>query len=205
MPEPAAWHPLRPADALEVLDAATFPWWVGGGHAIDLYAGIRPRPHDHLEIEMLRRDWPLACAALRGWDLRAVRRGRLRPVGLSIPPTPGSSRVWARPEGSDDWRLELWLAESEADQWVSRRSPGIQRSFRRLGGRTPDGVAYLAPEIVLSFASNPPTAVDEANLQVALPLMETGRRIWLREALRAVEPRHPWVGRLRTRRGTDAA
>ena len=60
-----------------------------------------------------------------------------------------------------------------------------------------DGIRYVAPEVVLLFKARLDRPKDRADLVAAWPLLDDGRRTWLRDAIAATAPCHPWLDRLR--------
>jgi hypothetical protein len=58
---------------------------------------------------------------------------------------------------------------------------------------SPDGVPYLAPEIVLLFKAKHPRAKDQSDFAGVLPVLGPIRRAWLAAALRRTHPGHRWI------------
>jgi hypothetical protein len=76
------------------------------------------------------------------------------------------------------------LPPRPVDSTVGRR--GIEHD--------PNGIPYLAPEIVLLFkAKHAARDKDAADFARALPLLDAQRRQWLADALRIVHPGHDWL------------
>ena len=50
------WRPMRPYEVASQLSTLRTPWWVAGGWAMDLHLGAQSRPHDDIDIGVLRRD-----------------------------------------------------------------------------------------------------------------------------------------------------
>ena len=62
--------------------------------------------------------------------------------------------------------------------------------------RTPDGIPYLVPEVVLLFKAKHDRAKDHADFEGALPQMSEEQRAWLASSLARVHPGHPWLDQL---------
>ena len=171
------------------------PWWIGGGWAIDLFAGVRSRRHEDVDVVVLRRDQQNLAAHLDGWDLHVVTRaGELQPWrGELLDPLVHELR--ARRSRDDAWTCELLLDDADGDRWVFRRDPRVARPLAEIG-LARNGLPVLAPEIVLLFKAKDPGAKDEADLEVALPLLQPAARAWLARALDVAHPGHPWLRRL---------
>ena len=92
--------------------------------------------------------------------------------------------------------LELLLDEAWAETWRFRRNLAVTRPIAEISLRSPDGVPFLAPEIVLLYKAKEPRPHDETDFDVALPALDAPRRHWLREALEATHPGHAWLARL---------
>ncbi len=86
--------------------------------------------------------------------------------------------------------------DTRDEQWLFRRTPAIARPITALGGVTPEGIPYLAPEIQLLYKAKGLRAKDETDFTHALPALSGERRQWLRTALLTVHPDHPWLKRL---------
>ncbi|HYY48015.1 MAG TPA: amino acid transporter, partial [Thermoplasmata archaeon] len=92
--------------------------------------------------------------------------------------------------------IEILWNESTRDDWVFRRDPRVTRPLSKALGRTPDGVPFLAPEIVLLFKAKDPRPKDQEDFAHARPRLGIRRRLWLRVALETVHPGHPWIAKL---------
>lgn len=193
------WLPLPLEELSRLLAPARFPWWVAGGHALDLFLGRSTRPHDDLDVEVLRRGQHAAQRLLTGggWDLHVAAGGRLRPWRGREWLGAGANSVWCRPAPEAPWRLQLLLATSDNGNWVFRRNAAIVRPLQTVGLRTADGVPYLAPAVQLLFKAKAPRPKDLADFNLVLPKLRGADRAWLARALAATHPGHPWLARLR--------
>jgi hypothetical protein len=86
---------VRPEDVRRVLAGVTFPWWIAGGWALDLYLGVETA-HRDLDVMALERDADAARATLAGCD----------GVDLVLDGAEGDDWVYAR-----DSRVRRPLAE----------------------------------------------------------------------------------------------
>jgi hypothetical protein len=173
------------------------PWAVAGGWALDLALGRVTRPHADVDVAVFRDDQAALRAALPGWRFEMAIGGMLVPwepdVRLELP----VHEVHARPhEGEAGRPLEFLLNERDGAHWVYRRDPSVRlplaRALRALRG----GVQVLAPAVVLLYKSRAPRPVDDADFQVARPLLDAEARTWLRAALLRATPGHPWAAAL---------
>jgi hypothetical protein len=93
-------------------------------------------------------------------------------------------------------QLEVLLNEARADLWVFRRDARITRPLAACHLKTPTGVPFLSPEIVLLYKSKQPRAKDEQDFAAVIERLEPERRTWLREALSICYAGHHWLNRL---------
>lgn len=192
---------LRPAQfvarALAPLDA---PWMVAGGVALDLHLGRVTRPHDDLDVAVSRAAQGALPDLLAGWRLDASVEGAYRPftAPLAAPAFQLHARHPALPEVL---MLDLMLTDCTGGRWHYRRDPAVTVPLERATQRSPDGLPYLAPEIVLLFkagsaAGRDPRGKDEQDFSRAAPTLNREARDWLRAALERTRPGHRWLERL---------
>lgn len=164
----AAWVPLTPDEARRVLAGLAVPWWIAGGWALDLHAGVT-HPHGDLDVSVLRRDAAAVRRHLGAWDLHVAD-----PPGTLVPwdgEGPGHD-VWARRAPGEPWAFQLVLEESDDDDWVYRRDPRVRRPLASLGEHV------LAPEVQLLYRVDSGADVTEW-----LPTLRPEARAWLDAAL----------------------
>lgn len=172
---------------------AAAPWWIAGGHAIELFTGVR-RPHGDIDVLMLHRDQAAVRHVLAGWDCWVADppgSGTLRPWATGEVLAPHLHDVWCRPVSTDPWRIQVMLDDSDGDEWVSRRSPKVRRPIASIGALSSDGVPYLKPEIQLYYKAKNPRPKDELDVAVTMPLLTPAARTWLAEAIRLAHPAPP--------------
>jgi hypothetical protein len=187
----------RPEDALRLFGELPEPWWIAGGWAIDLWLGDQGRPHEDLDIAILRRDQRVFRRALRGWDLRvATAPGELRSLAPDDEVVPPLHVIWCRPTGADAWAFELLLNDAEGGEWLFRRDHAVRSPVVGLGGRTASGIPFLHPEFVLLYKAKQVRARDQDDLRRALPRLGPERRRWLSRAIARVHPGHGWLDEL---------
>lgn len=196
MPDVDAWNAWRPDELTARLVALDVPWAIAAGWAIELHVGGEPRVHEDIEIAVARSSFPAVRAALQDLDWYGAgglgeEEGRVWPID-GAPDELHQTWGWDRLHGC--WRLDVFREPWEGDTWVCRRDPTIRRPVASVIERTRDGIPYLAPEIVLLFkAKHARRDKDAADLARTLPLLESERRRWLRDALRIVHPDHDWI------------
>jgi hypothetical protein len=182
-----------PADAAALFDGLDGAWWIAGGWAIDLWLGRQTRPHVDLDVAILRTDQGRFWDRLVGWDLWLGPDTELRPFEGPIDVKAPDHAVWCRPDPASEWAFELLLNESAGDRWLFRRDPTVSLPIADIGGRTNEGVPFLAPEIVLLYKAKQRRPHDELDLAVTLPTLSDRQRTWLGGAIELVHPGHPWL------------
>ena len=185
------------AVALELKDAS-FPWYISGGWALDLFLGRVTRMHHDVDVMIpyLAQMELRTHLTERNWKLLTPFEKRLEiwppHMQLQLP----RHQVHAHREGEF---LDFLLADMEG-VWHYRREPSILRSLERIGLRTDSGIPYLAPELALLFksknTSNQERPKDQLDFEKVLAHLDGERRAWLRWALAATSPGHPWITQL---------
>jgi hypothetical protein len=187
----------------QLLRCYSWPWWVCGGWAVDLQLGRQTREHKDIEIAILRRDLPQLREHFGAAQWEVVGRaaegtgggvGGLRPLAAGENPAANEHELYV--ELPAYGRLEVLLNEVEGGQWRYRRAERVGLPLNRLGCVSADGIAYLAPEVVLLYKSKGMREIDAQDFDALLPVLSAEQRAWLREALQTAHPGHAWIGRL---------
>jgi len=195
------WEPLSVREVAELLAGLTVPWWIAGGRAIDLFVGRETRPHGDTDVLIRRDDQIEVQRYLSGWNLHKTQQPGLKPWPRGEFQTSPVNDIWCRRTKDSPWQLQLMLLDTDGDQWVFRRDPRIRGSIDSLGRSTDTGILYVAPEIQLLYKARSKTLeLDEADFQVALPLMDETSCAWLLECLEKTFPDgHAWIEQLKQR------
>ena len=173
------------------------PWWIAGGHAIELAVGRPVRDHGDIDVMVLRQDQLHVQQALRGWEWWAADPpGTLRKWRPGERLRTGLHDIWCRPGPGEPWRIQVMLDESDNSDWVSRRDPGIRRPLTDIGKTGSGGIPYLAPEIQLFYKAKNPRPKDETDFTAVLTFLTETQRQWLSSALARTFGDHPWQDRL---------
>jgi hypothetical protein len=133
----------------------------------------------------------------RGWRFVTPLKGKLEAwpphMRLELP----RHQAHAHREGQF---IDFLLTDLTAEIWYYRRNPTIIRRMEQAVMRTSEGIPYLAPELVLLFKSkntgSRERAKDQADYENVYPHMVPEARAWLRWALIASDPAHPWIEQL---------
>jgi len=191
------WEPVDPLGAAQLMRGYDGFWWVGGGHAIEAFTGVR-RHHDDIDVVVFRRDLPALREHFEGrFHLWSAGAGQLRPVTDRFPePHEHSRQLWLREHAMAPWRMDCLLNPDADGRWRSPRDESHVAALDEVTWVHEDGVRYLNPELVLLFKAKLDRPKDHADLDAAWPVMSGAQRGWLREALRRLYPDHSWAARL---------
>ena len=192
------WEPLSLEEVKRLLGPVAAPWWIAGGHALDMFLGHETRKHEDIDVAILRRDQKAFLDALRKWDVQIAHNGELIPLkpGEAII-NPEHHELWARETPEGPWRLELLLEESDGKRWSYRRNDRVGLNVADLGRRDAYGIQFIRPEVMLLYKSKSPRPVDETDFLYALPRLDVAQKGWLCGALYTTDPKHRWLERMK--------
>ncbi|MEN8113275.1 MAG: hypothetical protein ABFS21_02710 [Actinomycetota bacterium] len=187
--------------AIESIRELPVPWYVAGGWAIDLFVGRVTRDHHDVDILVARSD---QRAIFDHFSDRSLLKVIPHPCGhvgqgtlvawdgrwLKLP----IHQVFA--DDAEGNRIETLFGEIEGGVWRYRRNPKVKRRLADAVFDSGDGIAFLAPEIVLLFKAPLMREWDERDFAAALPVMTSEQRKWLTTALRRSHRNHPWLRQL---------
>lgn len=198
--EEKPWDPLSISEVAALFAEADFPWWLGGGYAIEQFVGVSFRPHGDIDVLILRRDAASVRDLLHEWDLWAADPpGTLRPwrQGELLPSNVFD--VWCRRHAGDDWRFQLMLDDADGDVWISRRSIRVSLPIEELGFRGPAGIPTLKPEVQLFYKAKAPRPKDVQDFERCLPRLTREQCDWLRRSIATAYGEHNrWLVKLST-------
>jgi len=192
------WEPLTAEEVASIFRSATFPWWIVGGRALDLFIGRETRKHVDIEVAILRQDQAALRDLLGSWEVWYVPepgKGLLRwDRGTAL--TQEAHEIWSRETGHDLWQLEVLIEEALGDQWIYRRDDRVSAPISEFGLKI-DGVPVIRPEIALLYKSKGARERDHADFAAVLPLLDSSARSWLASALETVGTGQQWLPALR--------
>lgn len=193
---PARWaSSWTPDEVAHLLAGVAAPWYVAGGWAVDLFCGERTREHGDTEIAVPAARFPEVRDRFPGHALDVVGSGRVWPA--ATPKVMAAVyQTWVRDPATGDYRLEVFREPHDGDTWICRRDGTIRLPYRDIVRRTPDGVPYLAPELVLLFKAKGTRPKDQADFDVTVPRLTAAQRGYLAGLLTRVHPHHTWLTRL---------
>jgi hypothetical protein len=191
-----AWEPWSPTEVADRLAAVAVPWQVVGGWAIDLFVGRVTRPHEDLEIAILRTDFDAVRAVLDDFHLHSVGDGEVRRLPDGAEPPPDKHQNWVLEPATQKWRVDVMLEAGDRDTWVCRRDESIRVGRAEMTRTTGEGIPYLAPAGALLYKAKGLRPKDQADFDVCVPLLTDAERGWLVDALGVAHPGHVWIDQL---------
>ncbi len=208
--------PANVARVVELMAAFEGRWGLCGGWAADAWLGRITREHSDVDIFVFEDDQLALRDLLPGWQMVAHddNWSGENPIWPNVPIV--SSELWDGRQvevpghfhvrALDQFEFELNLNERDEEGWVFSREPRVALPIDRTLSLCEWGIPTVAPEVVaffkllpLPFKKGPRPAMrekDEADVAALLPILEDGQRAWLRQAVAAIEPGHPWLARL---------
>ena len=194
------WDPLESGDLATMLSGFGGPWWVGGGVALDLYAGERSRAHFDVDVWVLRRDG----AQLRqpgglgsaGGNPRRERPESIPSYSQGFDEDRAAYGVWATPHEELQVSWLALLQDVLGECWQSRYCPGVVVPLLDISLEAASGVPIVRPELVLLSKSLRRREVDEQDFRMIIPRLGQARRTYLATLLAQADPNHPWLATL---------
>jgi hypothetical protein len=188
------WSPLPVNAVVELMRGAPFFWCLAGGHAIERVVGRPYRPHDDIDIVVLRpdhlalrqwlKDWHLAAADPPG-SLRSWNDGETLPWRVHD--------LWGHRDGTEAWELQVMIQEADAGSWYFRRDDRVHGRVDDLAV-TVDGVPCLRMDLQLLYKSKSSRQKDETDFHELLAILGETQRRTLADWLRLTSPNgHHWI------------
>jgi hypothetical protein len=191
-----AWSPLGPGEIADFMAGFDRPWWVIGGWSIEAFTGV-PREHDDLDISILACDAPAFRDFLgERYTPWAVGAGAMRPYSRRHPDIGSDGQLWVREHAEAPWVLDVPLTPDTDGRWTNKRWREHVAPVEDVTWVADDGVRYLRPEVTLMMKARLDREKDRADLDVAWPRLRRSEQDWVRRAIAAAHPGHPWLDRL---------
>lgn len=187
------WDPLTPATVAEFMRGFERPWWIVGGWAIEKWSGIH-RSHEDMDVSIFSSDAEEFRAFVSDrWTLWNMDSSWLRPFDGRFTAPRRASSIWVRKNAQSPWILDVPLTPDEHGRWTNKKRPGQSASLEDVTWIADDGLRYLNPEIALFMKHQQNREKDRADARTLLPILDDRQLRWLRDAIAAVQPNHPWL------------
>jgi hypothetical protein len=191
------WSPPTVREVSILLGGFEYPWWIVGGHAIELFTGV-PRHHDDIDVVILR---PHATQLLQvlapNYHAWANASGTLTPMldgRLDLPAN--AAQIWVRRDAQSPWEIDFSVADERDGNWVWRHDRSIAMTLGDVTWINPDGVQVSRPEIVLAHKAKWRQPKDDADFDSTWPLLDVPAKTWLRTTVTTMYPDHPWLAQM---------
>jgi hypothetical protein len=189
-----------PAEVARRLAGVTTPWYVAGGWALELFRGTRTREHGDLEIAVPAAGFPEIRGRFPGYAFDAAGGGRVwESPGPDV--LAATHQAWLRDPDTGRYLVDVFREPHDGGTWICRRDETIRLPYGEIIGRTPEGVPYLVPELVLLFKARDVRPKDQGDFDATVPYLAPGRRRALARLLARVHPGHRWQASLRPESG----
>ncbi|WP_203920744.1 nucleotidyltransferase domain-containing protein [Rugosimonospora africana] len=193
---PARWSSCwTPSDVAQRLSGIATPWCVAAGWALDLFRGTQTREHGDIEIAIPAADFPEVRNRFPGYVFDAVSSGRIwenaTPDVLAA-----THQTWLRDPATGDYLLDVFREAHDGATWICRHDKTIRLPYSEIIHRTPDGIPYLAPELVLLFKAKHARPKDQADFDEIVPHLTPDARTILAGLLARAHPGHHWIANL---------
>ena len=191
-----AWDAWEPKLLFERLRCQSSPWYVVGGWALDLWHGYETRDHEDLEFCVLSEDLDLFLGELCDLDFFEVQDGTFTHLAPEMRSRPETTQLWGADMANLCWRVDMMIEHGTPENWIYKRDPSFRLPRSTAVRKTPTGIPYLAPALVLLFKAKHVRAKDAEDLHAALPKLDAQENADLRCWLEAMYPAHEWITKL---------
>ena len=184
-----------PSEVAQHLAGIATPWCVAAGWALDLFRGTQTREHGDIEIAIPAATFPEVRNRFPGYAFDAVSSGRIwenaTPDVLAA-----THQTWLRDPATGNYLLDVFREPHDGETWICRHDQTIRLPYSEIIRHTPDGIPYLAPELVLLFKAKRAHPKDQADFDATIPCMTTAQRTTLAGFLARAHPGHRWLANL---------
>jgi hypothetical protein len=157
--------------------------------ALELHRGRSWREHDDADVGIVRQDLPALYGRLSSWDLHVAAGGVLSPWrGERLQADEHQNNIWCRLAVREPWLLDVTVGDGSSEHWIYRRDPTLQVPWELAVLRTPDGIPYLSPELLLIFKSKSKRPKDDLDAEEVIPALDEQQRDFLRRRLDLADP-----------------
>lgn len=214
-------QPAPLAPVVELMSTYPGRWLICGGWAVDAWLGRVTRSHGDIDVMVFEDEQRIAFDQFAAWDM--VAHDAIDPTATTEPWTGRRlelpAHVHARPKDAespanllrwvtppyeqlrDDRNIEIILNRQEAGRWRLHEAAGVSRPWPDCFATTPWGFPAAVPEVLLFYKATAhreerngkPRPHDQQDFDALFPLLSPPAVAWLREAIAAVVPAHPWL------------
>jgi hypothetical protein len=184
-----------PGEVAQHLAGIAPPWCVVAGWALDLFRGMQTREHGDIEIAIPAATFPEVRDRFPGYAFDAVSSGRIWENAASGV-LAATHQTWLRDPATGSYLLDVFREPHDGQTWICRHDQTIRLPYSEITHHTPDGIPYLAPELVLLFKARHARPKDQADFDDTIPHMTPAQRTTLSRLLAHAHPGHRWLADL---------
>jgi hypothetical protein len=184
-----------PGQVARHLAGTAAPWCVAAGWALDLFRGTQTREHGDIEIAIPAATFPAVRDRFPGFAFDAVSSGRVWEEA-SPDVLAATHQTWLRDRATGDYLLDVFREPHDGEIWICRHDQTIRLPYSEIIHRTPGGIPYLAPELVLLFKAKHARPKDQADFDETIPHMTPAQHRTLAGLLARAHPGHHWLANL---------
>ncbi|NUR73391.1 MAG: hypothetical protein HOU81_21440 [Hamadaea sp.] len=169
---------------------------IAGGWAVDFLTGAVRRDHSDLDVLVLAADFAHLLEVMRpfGPVVTDEQTNESRPAEQGFDIEPGRMTVSFTkvlpPECGD---VQVLFASRDDSDWIFHRGGKIRWPLADLIRRSPGGIPYLTPEIVLLLKARDAREKDRSDFVDAVAHLDHEQLAWLRPRLAPPwKQPHPW-------------
>jgi hypothetical protein len=189
------WQPLDIPTLIDTFRSAPFRWWVSGGRALELHLQRSWRPHEDIDVGVVREDLSLLQDHLAFLEVHVASAGTLLAwQGEELSSARHQNNLWCRRGPGQAWIFDVAIGEGSPTEWIYRRDAALHRPWHAAVLETADGIPYLAPELQLLFKSTTLRPKDDLDAAEVIPQLDAEQRSFLTNCLHSD---HPWTALLR--------
>jgi GrpB-like predicted nucleotidyltransferase (UPF0157 family) len=192
--EARAFAPLE--TAAKELESLPCSWYISSGWSIDLFLGRVTRVHHDIDVLIARNDQLTVRRHMAdaGWSW-------VTPHNTELKPWPESMKLELLRHQAFCYRggimFDFLIGEIDRGIWRFRRDLSVVRAVDRIALRSNSGIPFMGPEAALLYKSKTGESEmrpkDQADFLAVRYSLDMERRAWLRWALIATQPLHPWI------------
>jgi hypothetical protein len=122
-----------------------------------------------------------------------VKDGQISLLPDDTVPDPSIAQIWCWDIAANRWRVDIMIEPGTPETWVCKRDHTISRPRNEIVRHSPAGIPYLGPAAILLLKAKHQRPKDEADFELALPILDETERAWLKQSLAKLHLDHVWI------------
>lgn len=189
--------PLAPREIVDVLGGAPTRWWLSGGAALALWAGVPIRALGNIDISTTPADRDAVIGSFpKSYSAWTMFDGARIPWS-DAPRDADLGAIDVHDDVAGAWVLRINVEDGTDRAWVYRRDARLQLPWER-AVLDLDGIPTGAPEVQLVWKALRPRPEDDLDKAAVVPLLSDEARTWWERAILTIHPHSSWSIPLRS-------